>query len=332
MNKKIITLIALLIIVISAIASVSIERKNYLNLDITSGVKKIVKNTEFIDINTDHNQVIDVFEKLKNKKIKIPSILINFDTHSDIMINTKVFDYTESNVGNWINYIVTTYPEVNEIYWVMPTEVANNVSLQRLFAINDLEDLKTSPLVLFGNSMNPSISSTHFMFNPLTKKSFEQELLTDPTTGKINENTNNEELFNKLFDKDKSQLRKIKLITCTEKTLPDFKNKDIFLSIDADYTSNSGFDTSYDFTFINSKAGINAKFYSIFDNLNKKNAKPRIITLSLSPQYLPEIHHEYVNDIFEYILELSNKNDEIKEYKNKYIPPDLFMLKYKKSQ
>jgi hypothetical protein len=31
-------------------------------------------------------------------------------------------------------------------------------------------------------------------------------------------------------------------------------------------------------------------------------------------------------------MELTDRNDEIKEYKNKYIPPDLFMLKYKKSQ
>lgn len=94
--------------------------------------------------------------------------------------------------------------------------------------------------------------------------------------------------------------------------------KKVFLSIDADYTSNSGFDTAEKFSFIKSQKDIEKTFYSIFKTVNEKNMKPEIISLSLSPQYLPEFHHEYVATIFYYILRISRKEDVITTYTRKY--------------
>jgi hypothetical protein len=330
MKHKLITIITLIVLIITAIICSKKSTADYYNLDITSNVHQVTKAVELVDINTDHNQVLDVAEYMKNNKIKIPSTLINFDTHSDILLNAKILQIKESSVATWINNILARYPEINEVYWVMPIELATNTGLQGIFASNDLKYLDT-PQTFFGNSTNDKINLFHFVFNPLTKKAYEQELLVDPTTGMINENTTDEELIKKLFGKDKSKLRKIKLVTCTEKTLPDLKNKDFLLSIDADYVSNSGYDTIDDYRFVKNSAGVNATFYSIFETLKNKNAQPRIITLSLSPQYLPESHHEFVNEIFGHILYVSNKTDKIIQYKNKYLPPEYFESEMEKA-
>lgn len=328
MKHRLITIILLMILIIAAIICTKKHTNN--NLDITQNVRQATKSVELIDINTDHNQVLDVAEYMKSHKIKIPSTLINFDTHSDIFLNSKPLKYKETSTASWINNFLAKYPEVNEIYWVLPLEAATNIGLNYIFSDNDLAYLDT-PQPLYGNSTNPEISLTHFVFKPLTQQAYTQELLVDETTGMINENTDDNKLINDLFGKEKSKLRTVKLVTCTEKTLPDLKDKDILLSIDADYTSNSGYDTIEDFSFVKTGAGVNATFYSIFKTLNQKHIQPRIITLSLSPQYLPEIHHRYVNEIFEHILYTANKQDVIEKYKNKFLPPDYFMTEIEKA-
>ena len=329
MKKKLIALLIVLFLIVSAIISTKFEKAKLEKLDITKNAQKIVENAQLIDINTDHNQVLDVAEYMKANKIKMPSTLVNFDTHSDLVINMDILTFKESNVENWINIIVAKYPEIKEIYWVMPYEEAKSRSLQIAFAENDLEYL-LDPQVLYGNSTNPKIKLSHFIFTPLTKKAFEQELLVDTTNGRTHENTTDENI-QKIFGKDKSKLKKVKLITCTENTLPNLKDKDILLSIDADYIGNSGFDTIGGFNFIKDNINVNAVFYSIFKTLTMKNANPRVVTLSLSPQYLPIENHEYVKHIFEYILDISNKEDKITNYKNEFIDHELYMLKYQKA-
>lgn len=317
--KKILTVITLILLIIGAAFSIQYETKKYLTLDFTPFIKEVSQNTKLIDTNLDHNQALDVIEYANKKGFKTPPILINFDTHSDIFVNTDRKKGQASDIGDWINELLAKQPEIEELYWVMPYEAANNLDLKFLFADNDLEVMEEHEEVLFGNSTNTKIKTTHFVFNPLTKKAYTQELLIDPDTYKINENSEDKELINRLFKKDISKLRKVKLITCTEKTLPDFKDKQVFLSIDADYISNSGHDTTMDFEIRKDRAAINATFYSIFKTLKEKNVKPEIISLSISPQYLPEEHHAFVNTIFNYIVRTSGKTDEISTYKNKYL-------------
>lgn len=330
MKHKLITIFILIILISLAIIYTYRNENISSNIDISTHVQQVTSSTELIDINTDHNQILDVYEYMTSNKINIPSTLINFDTHSDIFVNSNILRFKESSVASWVNNLLAKYPEVEEIYWVLPPEVANDTKLNIIFADNDLAYLDT-PQPLYGNSLNPKISLTHMLINPLSQKAYKQELLVDPITGNINENTDNDELVKSLFGKDKSQLRKVTIISCTEKTLPNLKDKDILLSIDADYTSNSGYDTIENFRFVKTEAGINATFYSIFKTLEEKNITPRIISLSLSPQYLPTEHHEHVSNIFEKILRISNKKDKIKNYKNKYFPPEYYTIEDKKA-
>ncbi len=226
--KKILVVITLILLIIGAIFSIRYEQEKYLTLDFTPFIKEVNQNAKLIDANLDHNQALDVLEYANKKGIKTPNILINFDTHSDIFINTTRKKVQASNIGDWINELLAKYPEIEKVYWVMPYEAANDINLKYLFATNDLEIMEEYEEVLFGNSTNPKIKSTHFIFNPLTKKPYTQELLVDTETYKINENSEDKEFINRLFNKDISKLRKVKFVTCTEKTLPDIKDKQVF--------------------------------------------------------------------------------------------------------
>ena len=82
------------------------------------------------------------------------------------------------------------------------------------------------------------------------------------------------------------------------------------MSIDADYTGNSGFDTVDDFKINKTPTGISNTFYDIFKTIKDKNIKPEIISMSLSPQYLPKKDHEFVNNLFKEIIQISTMYDE----------------------
>lgn len=316
-KRQIFTVILLLGLVITGIFVNLKPKQDYL-LQAEPLIKKVTQNTKLIDLNTDHNQALDVSEFAKNHGIKAPEILVNFDTHSDIYLNYPVIAEGSAGVENWINELIAKNPELKEIYWVMPYEEAKDLNLQTLFAENDYHLIprgKATPF--YGNSMNPNIRWLHFVFKPLFKEPFSQEFLINTQTGRINEIPSDKKLYDYLFTPI-NQHKKVKIVTCTEKTLPDFEGKKVFLSIDADYTSNSGFDTAEKFSFIQSQKDIEKTFYSIFKTVNEKNMKPEIISLSLSPQYLPEFHHEYVATIFYYILRISGKEDIITTYTRKY--------------
>ncbi|MDE6138504.1 MAG: hypothetical protein K2F57_03450, partial [Candidatus Gastranaerophilales bacterium] len=213
-KKQIFTTIVVILLVVAGIIINCKPKQDYL-LQSESLIKEVTQNTKLIDLNTDHNQALDVSEYAKLHGIKIPEILVNFDTHSDIFLNYPVISEGNAGVENWINELIAKNPEIKEIYWVMPYEEAKNINLQTLFAENDYHLIprgKASPL--YGNSMNSKIKWLHFVFTPLYKEAFTQEFLINTQTGKINEITQNKALFDYLFT-PLNQHKKVKIITCT---------------------------------------------------------------------------------------------------------------------
>lgn len=302
--------------------NLKIATKNFNN-----SIKKVTENTKIIDANTDHNQALDVSEYAKKQGIEIPSILINFDTHSDIYLNYPVLEHGQAGVENWINELIAKNPKLNEIYWVMPFEEANNGSLQTLFAEDNVKSIKYGK-PFYGNCLDNKLDYFTFVFLPLYIRAYKQTFLIDPTTARMNEYIKNNPINNMLFDSQKTY-KKVKITTCTANTLPDFKNKQVFLSIDADYVSNSGFDTAEDFKIPKNSKQITQNFYSIFNTIYKKNIRPEIISLSLSPQYLPKEHHKQVQQIFEHIIKTAGMTDPIQKYTRKYDnDPDYLKKKY----
>jgi hypothetical protein len=279
-------------------------------------IKTVSMNTKLIDANTDHNQALDVMQYAKKNNIEIPRIIVNFDTHSDIYLNDHG-TFPDSGVEDWLNEYIAQNPNVDTLYWVMPNEEAKNIPMQILMALK-IFDIPKEFSPLLGNSiakMNPF----YFVVNPIYKKNFSQDFLIDPKTKTMNEYIEGHKLNKKLF-KNNIKYKKVKIITCSKDTLPDFKGEKVFLSLDSDYMSNSGFDTALDFKFIKSDQGILSTFYSVFETVKNKNMKPVIISMSLSPQYLPKSKHNYVNGLLKKTIEYSKKQDIITDYKHHYNP------------
>ena len=316
------------IILLSATLIIIFFTQKKENIDIHTIIEETFKNTKLIDANIDHNKALDVAEYAVKKGIDIPSILINFDTHSDTYVNYPVIKYGTAGVENWINEYLAKYPQVNEFYWVMPDEEAKNIPLQIFFA-QDNYDLIKIGTDLYGNSLKTDIPIFKFVFKPLTRKKYTQNFIINTKTGTFNEKIKGLEINKNLFPKNQPY-KKIKVITCTKNTLPDFKGKKVFLSIDADYVSNSGFDTYHGFKIRKNSDGIDKGFVSILKTIKDKNIEPEIISMTLSPQYLPKEHHSQVENIFEYIIQTSGHYDEISEYKRNYNVPNKLMDIYDK--
>jgi len=315
-NKFLVLVFGIIFITIFTFIVTFVSQKPDVLPDFEPIVKEITRNTKLIDVNYDHNQALDVIDYAKSKNISIPKIIINFDTHSDLYLNFPVAILESAGVENWINEYIARNPEVEELYWVLPNEEVHLINLQTFFAEDDLRDIKNA-VPMFGNSINTKLNWFYFVFNPLDKKSFEQTYLIDPQTGVLNEYIEGNPALKYLFDPNK-KYKKVKVVSCTKETLPDFKGQKVFLSIDADYTSNSGFDTTDNFKFVKSEENIDKTFYSIFETVKNKNIEPEIISLSLSPQYLPQKRHAHVMNFFNYFINLSGKRDEIDKYTREY--------------
>lgn len=278
-------------------------------------IKNITQNTKLIDANTDHNQALDVTDYAKSHDIKIPSILINFDTHSDIYINRPLNPTKGAGVEDWINEFLLKNPEVQEVYWVMPIEeiLYPDIFLgffeNKQFAIPDGHPL-------LGNSVKENITYLTFL-RPIFFKPYKQTFLLNTKNGILNEYEPKNKFSNSLFNQN-DKYRKVTIYTCTESSLPDFKNKKVFLSFDADYISNSGFDTTEDFTNNKNSKEIEIALYKMFLSINKKNIHPTIFSMSLSPRYLPEEDHPQLLKFFDLVFKISEKKDYIQKYTREY--------------
>lgn len=306
-NKTSNIVIIILLIILGYLISIITDNITS-NLD--KNIKCVTKNTKVIDANIDHNQALDVYEYANKQGVKSPDILVNFDTHSDIYLNKKVINKNGARIEDWINEYIAKNPNVHTVYWVMPKEAALDKTMQKTFRTQiDTEIIDGFPLI--GVSFKPaSIAETLI---PLTIKAFERDYLINPTSGVLNEYYEENELNDLLFDKN-IKYKKVKIITCTENSLPDFKGADVFVSIDADYLSNSGYDTFEDFENNKDKKGIYKAYKSMFKTIRTKNMNPTIISMTISPQYLPKDDHNQVIDLFEKVFIIKKQKDVINSY------------------
>ena len=280
-------------------------------------IKTATKETKLIDANYDHNQALDFSDYIKSQNLKLPKIIINFDTHSDLYINKPITIPKEEGIASWINAYLAKYPEVDELYWVMPTEEALEPELQKLFAQHNIHNLADG-IEFYGNSLYLELPEDYFEKNPLSRIPYAQEFYIDKRNGMLNEYLENNKYSQKIIEQYLHLAKKVKITTCTKETLPDFKNQKVFLSIDADYLSNSGFDTLEDFTLQKNKKEIKDDLYGIFELITEKGIIPEYISMSLSPQYLPQKHHKYVYKNFKNIIKYAKKKDPISIYNRGY--------------
>lgn len=270
-------------------------------------IKKICKNLQIIDANTDHNQALDVFEYAKKHNIKIPNTIINFDTHSDVYLFQKIDKQKGAQISNWLNEFFAKYPNTKELYWVMPEEEAIAPNLQEMFKQKD----PIEEIMLYGNSRKNSTD-----INPNVHEfPYTQEFLIDTKTGYAKEIISDIDKKKKLsLDPKSPNYKTIKITTCTISSIPNFKNKNVILSIDGDYISNSGFDTQLFFTNNRDESGIKKEINRITKVLIKKNIQPSIISLTLSPIYVPDEDVNTILKFFQTFIKYSGKKDSIQIY------------------
>ena len=266
-------------------------------------IGSICRKLQLIDINIDHNQALDVVETAKENNIEIPDTIVNFDTHSDLYVYQEISPKLGAEIYNWVNELVIKNPEIKTVYWVMPKGEAIDDMMQYDFKQRDLDNI---PIALEGNNrkdedeVDPNVH----------KKAYVQDLIINTKNGYLEELADEED-YKKL---KQPNYKRFKLITCTEETLPNFKNKNVILSIDMDYLSNSGFDTSEDWSHNLKPEEVEQAYNKMITTIRNKNIQPQIISLTLSPQYIPQNNEKQIQGMMEEILYYSGGEDIIKEY------------------
>jgi hypothetical protein len=111
----------------------------------------------------------------------------------------------------------------------------------------------------------------------------------------------------------------IKVHFCTEDTLPDFKDRDVMLSIDGDYLSNSGDDTYGNQANNRDTQSIREAGSALLQTLNDKNIRPAITDLTMSIGYTPIEDVLEIERFFDFIVEKSPQGKDEKDiYRRDY--------------
>ncbi len=311
-NERLISKFKLFLLsIIPALLIITIGVFLYINFSPAYMIKHICKNLKIIDANKDHNQALDVIEYSKKQGVEIPKTIINFDTHSDVYLFSPIDSKLGAQIYDWINEAFAKNSNTDELYWVMPEEEATNPKMQSMF----IEKETISDIILYGNSqrnekeVNPNINKYPYI----------QYFVVDTNTGYTKELTDkNSKPKNYSLDPKNPKYKKIKVITCTESSLPNFKNKKVLLSIDADYITNSGYDTPLNFSNDKNPQEIEAAIYKLLKTIHKKKISPEIISLTLSPHYVPNEDVDYMLNFFDIFIEHSGKRDIIQEYTRQF--------------
>lgn len=264
-------------------------------------VKAVLGETKIADINTDHNQALDVIEAAKKQGIKMPSTIINFDSHSDLY-NTDNLNGIQS-IASWLNYAAGE-DGVEQVVWVVPEKsIKNNPKAYQIYFGLNLKGQSIigneDPLQAYRDLSKPLVQT--FYMDKKSKGLFPAYYYKD------------EEIKNLLAN---GTIKKIQLITCTESNMPDFKNKDVMLSFDADYFNNCGFDTGYQVT--NTPDDINDSFSSALKTLKEKHVKPSIANFTISPQYTSYERNDEAYGYYKFLMaNTPQKTDNIEFYTRK---------------
>jgi len=183
-------------------------------------------------------------------------ILMNVDSHSDLYFQQKS---NTIDSGNWVNTALLNHPEISEVIWVMPPEIAHS---------------QLSHPSLERNSAVWAYCSQTPIF--------------------IGE-TENEIYFDKIPPEKtlaSKHYRCIQLYMVTADKLPDLKNRHIYLSMDMDYFSNTGWDT-YRQTEVPYQP---ARVQQLFNRLDKANIRPFLVNVAFSPEYSYTVYNKSILD------------------------------------
>ena len=265
------------------------NKKSFLpESNISKPYEASLKNVLLADVNKNHNEAVDVLKHAQRRYIPIPKTLVTFDTHSDIFVNTKI----TTSIADWVNTVISKYC-VSDVYWVVPDEqffYIENVCHYFGENVSDAKEYKG----------NYDINNVYQDFSKPLKQTFLFEVETSII---VSESV----MYTKKEIKEKLKTGKYRLVniyTCTQKTLPKL-NKPFILSVDADYFTNSGFDTF--FYLENMPIDLKKVFERFLKCYAKKLQKASIISYTISPEYISFDALGEVRGFYEYMLSAIRK-------------------------
>lgn len=252
--------------------------------------KNLLKKNDvkFLKIFENHDYMINLLQEASKRNIKIPKILVNFDSHSDLFINSG----TKRTLADWVNTAVAEH-DITDVYWVFPSRGF----YYKEFINNFYGDGIIKDKVFFGNY------KTNYVHTDF-KKPLTQTFLVNKQNGYlISESANYpKEKINEHLKESKYKL--VNVHTCTKDILPKFK-ENFILSIDADFFNCNGFDSN--FWIEQMPYNVNYILNDFLKFWDKNLNKASILGLCLSPEYIGldslDITKSFYNYISDVILE-----------------------------
>lgn len=245
-----------------------------------STLQDVFGNSRYFDLVRNHNQVIstegggtiaqlsapvpapggetiEAARRAIQEDPNAPTVLLNFDSHSDMYAGSA--RPNEESIAQWVNSVIATNPNVNEVYWVLPQDFRDNPEYNAEY-INHQGPQDSQDRVFVQSPRDVTL-----YFNPA-----DRSLSTTRPA-----------------DYSPEKYRQIELHKRTIDELPNFQGQRTAVSIDLDYFDNRGYDTSYG-------AEVNYRgeegFARFADGLRDANIRPVFTTVSASPEYVREGH------------------------------------------
>lgn len=218
---------------------------------------------------TNHNQELDIWDRAKREGLLKPGgILIHFDTHSDLSAALP----SRETIGDYVNSALID-GTFSEVYWVLPDWTKDP----------DKSD------IFWRKEENP-IYKGYFVGG-------------ESKTYKLYVNIKSRMIFiNNApdYDGNPDNYRIVILHKVTIEELPSLMNdnRQKVFSVDADYYSNTGFDTSGGASHNPSHEELYSNLDSFFVKLDQKGIYPTVVTLAKSPVYTAPEDIPVIKDYF----------------------------------
>jgi|GEM_PF-6869673 len=263
---------------------------------IRNSLAQLMSSAYAFDVMPHNNQVIDFLDALiEDGRLSEAQALtiIHFDSHSDLNAyrDPRTFRPRE-HIGDFLNTLIDR-GLVKDIYWVMP-DWTDEPPFRSLFADTTVEPLQ-------GNLY----AARHYDRGPR-----QLDLFVDTSTGQTYVEA-------APMHVDPSLLRQVRFFKLRLDELPDFSSvDDVYLELDADYFSNTGYHTAAFGSDNPSRDDLRSLLHRVVGKLTDVGVVPMLGSICLSPRYTARDDLPYLQRMFIEAANVAGLNDYLVGYRH----------------
>lgn len=240
--------------------------------DVVEMLGSVIAGAAGFDIFQHNNQVVDFLDDMRTDIDIRDMTVVHFDTHSDFYTYGRPQDYVSGgDISEFINVLVAR-GDVAEIYWVLP-DWTRQPGIRETFWDEEFYRSETG-------------QPTYYLAGPKSLS-----MWVDVDRGDI------------IFDApttDADAYRRVLLHKVTLDELPDLSaNRNVYVEVDADYFSNTGYDTDSAAGENPGRAELLTQLMRASDTLKARGTRPRLVSLSTSPSYTADEDRRLISYVFE---------------------------------